>query len=122
MRVKTGAVLVMNAGSSSLKFSLYRDGDGDGDGPVASLCCGQVAALAGGVTMSASDSNDAQLLQRQLPAGGDAADWPLFVLARIDEAFRICHCRPPPAAWCTAARATTRRWSSMPMSCSNCTG
>jgi acetate kinase len=89
----SGAVLVLNAGSSSLKFSLYRENecdnerDGDGDGPVALLCRGQVAVHGDGVTMKAVDADDGQLLQRQLPAGGDAADWPLLLLAWIDEAF-----------------------------------
>ena len=85
MSANTGAVLVLNAGSSSLKFSLYHDGNEDS--PVALLCRGQVAVLASGVTMSANDANDVQLLLRQLPADGDAADWPLLVLAWLDAAF-----------------------------------
>jgi acetate kinase len=85
----SGAVLVLNAGSSSLKFSLYLDGDDerDGDGAVGLLCRGQVAPHGDAVTMSAVDADDGPLLQRQLPADGDAADWPVLLLAWIDEAF-----------------------------------
>jgi acetate kinase len=79
----SGAVLVLNAGSSSLKFSLYRDDTG----PPALLCRGQVARLAGGVEMRASDGANVQLLQRQLPADGDPADWPVLLLTWIDQVY-----------------------------------
>jgi acetate kinase len=79
----SGAVLVLNAGSSSLKFSLYRDGTG----PPTLLCRGQVAQLAGGVEMRVSDCADVQLLQQQLPADGDPADWPVLLLTWIDQVY-----------------------------------
>jgi acetate kinase len=80
----SGAVLVLNAGSSSLKFSLYRDGAG----PAALLCRGQVALLAGGVEMRASDAANVQLLQRHLSTSGDPADWPVLLLTWIDQTYR----------------------------------
>jgi acetate kinase len=79
----SGAVLVLNAGSSSLKFSLYRDGAG----PPALLCRGQVALLANGVEMRASDAANVQLLQRQLPPDSDPADWPVLLLTWIDQVY-----------------------------------
>jgi len=37
--------------------------------------------------MRARDAADVPLLQRQLCAGGDPADWPVFVLSWIDQAY-----------------------------------
>jgi acetate kinase len=77
------AVLVLNAGSSSLKFSLYRDGPGPPD----LLCRGEVASGEGGVGMHARDAAGTPLLQRRLALDNDPADWPVRVLAWVDEAY-----------------------------------
>ena len=78
-----GAVLVLNVGSSSLKFALY---SGDA-GPVVLLCRGEIAAAAGGVTLSARDDADVQLLHRDLESGGDPALWPGLLLVWIENTF-----------------------------------
>jgi acetate kinase len=79
----SGAVLVLNAGSSSLKFSLYRGGPG----PLALLCRGQVAAHAGGVEMHANDAAGVELMRRTLPADCDPATWPALLLSWLEPAF-----------------------------------
>jgi acetate kinase len=77
----SAAVLVLNAGSSSLKFSLY------GAATDVLLCRGQVALAAGSVTLRASDATGVQLVERRLPADTDADGWPALLLGWIDVAF-----------------------------------
>jgi acetate kinase len=75
------AVLVLNAGSSSLKFSLYAAR------PELLLCRGQIAAVAGAVLMSASDINGTPMVGRTLAANDDAAGWPAVLLDWIATAY-----------------------------------
>ncbi len=77
----SAALLVLNAGSSSLKFALY----GAASGQV--LSRGQVALAAGGATLHAVDGAGARLIERALPAGLDAATWPVLLLDWIGTAF-----------------------------------
>ncbi|MBP6107268.1 MAG: acetate/propionate family kinase [Steroidobacteraceae bacterium] len=56
--VSDDVVLVLNAGSSSLKFGLYRMDDADAWSPV---CRGQIEGLGTSPRMSASDTKGAQL-------------------------------------------------------------
>lgn len=73
----SAAVLVLNAGSSSLKFSLY------GAAADALLCQGQIAAAAGAVTLHASDVSGRTLMARQLENADDANCWPVLLMASI---------------------------------------
>lgn len=75
------AVLVLNAGSSSPKFSLYAAA------LKLLLCRGQVASVAGAVTMHASDVAGIALVDRTLAAGSDAAEWPTVLLEWIDTVY-----------------------------------
>ena len=75
------ALLVLNAGSSSLKFSLY------GAAPEVLLCRGQIAAAAGAVTLRACDGAGVALVDSALAAGGDAARWPALLLDWIASAW-----------------------------------
>jgi acetate kinase len=81
MAVVNGAILVLNAGSSSLKFALY------GAVPAPLLCRGQIALTDAGVVMRASDGADIELLQRQLAPTDDADRWPGLLLDWIDTTF-----------------------------------
>ncbi|WP_332877434.1 acetate/propionate family kinase [Massilia sp. S19_KUP03_FR1] len=75
------AILVLNAGSSSLKFSLYAAR------PELLLCCGQIAAVAGAVTLHASDVAGTAKVERTLDPASDPAGWPTVLLDWIASAY-----------------------------------
>ncbi|MDQ2823082.1 MAG: acetate/propionate family kinase [Pseudomonadota bacterium] len=75
------AVLVLNAGSSSLKFSLYAAA------PELLLCRGQIASMAGAVTMHASDAASIVMVDDTLDAGLSPTGWPAILLGWIDAAY-----------------------------------
>lgn len=79
------AILVLNAGSSSLKFTLFA-AHPDAAAP-SRLCEGQIAASSGAIHFSAQDAAGAALLDRTLPKGSDQAAWLAVLLPWIDEAF-----------------------------------
>jgi acetate kinase len=61
-----GALLVLNAGSSSIKFTLYHAVAGSADAKV--LCRGQIAGLGDAPTLHATDAARAHLLDEALAA------------------------------------------------------
>lgn len=75
------AVLVLNAGSSSLKFSLYAAA------PELLLCRGQIASRAGVVTMQANDVAGTVLVDDTLAATLAPTEWPAMLLGWIDAAY-----------------------------------
>jgi acetate kinase len=75
------AILVLNAGSSSLKFSLYAAR------PALLLCCGQIAAVAGAVTLHASDVAGTTRVERTLAPDSDPSGWPTVLLDWIADAY-----------------------------------
>jgi acetate kinase len=75
------AILVLNAGSSSLKFSLY------GAALEVLLCRGQIALAAGAVTMRATDGAGADMVDGALAAHTDPAGWPRLLLGWIEAAY-----------------------------------
>jgi len=77
------ALLVLNAGSSSLKFSLYRDSDDTH----CLLCRGQIAALADGVMMQATNGADVSLLEQKFDSHSGPEDWPGMLLNWVEEKF-----------------------------------
>ena len=66
-----GAVLVLNTGSSSIKFTLFDTGAGRQQPD--RLCEGQITTSGGGVHLRANDVAGRTLLERELPAGDDHA-------------------------------------------------
>ena len=77
----SAALLVLNAGSSSLKFSVYDNTSG------ALLCRGQIAAAAGTASLQASDGAAQLLVDRQLPAATDPAGWPALLIAWMESSY-----------------------------------
>lgn len=79
------AVLVLNAGSSSIKFALFQSDAGAGD--PARLCEGQIDHVGGTARLKAFDSAGVCLIDAALPAGCAAAEALQRLLAWIEPAF-----------------------------------
>lgn len=81
----TPAVLVLNAGSSSIKFGLFRIGPGAADG--SRLCQGQIAHIGAAARLQASDATGAPLLDEALPGGCSAVQALQRLLGWVEPAF-----------------------------------
>jgi len=79
------AVLVLNAGSSSLKFALF-DAHAS-TGKPSRLCEGQIAASGGAIRFAAHDAAGAALLDRTLPEGSDQSAWLAALLQWLEQTF-----------------------------------
>ena len=81
----TPALLVLNAGSSSIKFGLFCIGAGEAGG--SRLCEGQIAHVGAAARLEASDATGAPLLDEALPSDCSAVQALQRLLAWIEPAF-----------------------------------
>lgn len=79
------AILVLNAGSSSIKFSLFRSHDAPGKGAL--LCEGRFSGIGQNTHFIAADGAAGKLVDQQLPQGSDHEDALAVLLRWIEQYF-----------------------------------
>lgn len=106
------AILVLNAGSSSLKFAVYATRPAsDTLRPIAR---GHVARVAACIEWQVADGGGHAIEATVTPCAGDGFDHDLAmtqVLDWVDAHPQGCRSRPSATGWCMVVRRARRRWS-----------